>query len=70
MNDLGGGFGIQVVGVAGTAGQLAEKNENRLVVEAQENVGAINEPATAGTYRLSQYTVLRSEIEVLPGRTP
>jgi K+-sensing histidine kinase KdpD len=25
--------------VIGTAGQLAEKNKNRLIVEAQENVG-------------------------------
>ena len=28
--------------VIGTAGQLAEKNHNRLVVEAQENLGALN----------------------------
>jgi signal transduction histidine kinase len=28
--------------VIGTAGQLAEKNKNRLIVEAQENVGALN----------------------------
>jgi signal transduction histidine kinase len=28
--------------VVGTAGQLAEKNQNRLVVEAQENIGALN----------------------------
>jgi signal transduction histidine kinase len=28
--------------VVGTAGQLAEKNQNRLIVEAQENVGALN----------------------------
>jgi signal transduction histidine kinase len=28
--------------VVGTAGQLAEKNKNRLVVEAQENLGALN----------------------------
>jgi signal transduction histidine kinase len=28
--------------VVGTAGQLAEKNQNRLVVEAQQNVGALN----------------------------
>src|SRR5437016_8406832 len=28
--------------VVGTAGQLAEKNNNRLVVEAQENLGALN----------------------------
>src|SRR5215813_9230761 len=27
--------------VIGTAGQLAEKNQNRLVVEAQENIGAL-----------------------------
>jgi signal transduction histidine kinase len=27
--------------VIGTAGQLAEKNQNRLIVEAQENVGAL-----------------------------
>jgi signal transduction histidine kinase len=28
--------------VVGTAGQLAEKNKNRLIVEAQENLGALN----------------------------
>jgi signal transduction histidine kinase len=28
--------------VVGTAGQLAEKNQNRLIVEAQENMGALN----------------------------
>jgi two-component system, NtrC family, sensor kinase len=28
--------------VVGTAGQLAEKNQNRLIVEAQENLGALN----------------------------
>jgi GAF domain-containing protein len=28
--------------VIGTAGQLADKNQNRLVVEAQENLGALN----------------------------
>jgi signal transduction histidine kinase len=28
--------------VIGTAGQLAEKNQNRLTVEAQENLGALN----------------------------
>jgi signal transduction histidine kinase len=28
--------------VIGTAGQLAEKNKNRLIVEAQENLGALN----------------------------
>jgi signal transduction histidine kinase len=27
--------------VIGTAGQLAEKNQNRLIVEAQENLGAL-----------------------------
>jgi hypothetical protein len=27
--------------VIGTAGQLAEKNKNRLVIEAQENLGAL-----------------------------
>src|SRR5262249_34719904 len=36
--------------VIGTAGQLAEKNKNRLVVEAQENVGAL----TAEPMRLKQ----------------
>jgi signal transduction histidine kinase len=36
--------------VIGTAGQLAEKNKNRLVVEAQENVGAL----TADSMRLKQ----------------
>jgi two-component system, NtrC family, sensor kinase len=36
--------------VIGTAGQLAEKNQNRLVVEAQENVGAL----TADAMRLKQ----------------
>jgi GAF domain-containing protein len=36
--------------VIGTAGQLAEKNQNRLVVEAQENVGAL----TADPMRLKQ----------------
>jgi two-component system NtrC family sensor kinase len=34
----------------GTAGQLAEKNQNRLVVEAQENLG----PLTADSMRLKQ----------------
>jgi K+-sensing histidine kinase KdpD len=28
--------------VIGTAGQLAEKNKNRLIIEAQENLGALN----------------------------
>jgi two-component system, NtrC family, sensor kinase len=36
--------------VIGTAGQLAEKNQNRLVVEAQENVGTLN----ADSMRLKQ----------------
>jgi signal transduction histidine kinase len=36
--------------VIGTAGQLAEKNQNRLVVEAQENLGAL----TADSRRLKQ----------------
>jgi signal transduction histidine kinase len=36
--------------VIGTAGQLAEKNKNRLVVEAQENLGALN----ADSMRLKQ----------------
>jgi len=36
--------------VIGTAGQLAEKNRNRLIVEAQENLGALN----ADTMRLKQ----------------
>jgi signal transduction histidine kinase len=36
--------------VVGTAGQLAEKNQNRLVVEAQENLGALN----ADSMRLNQ----------------
>jgi two-component system NtrC family sensor kinase len=36
--------------VIGTAGQLAEKNKNRLVVEAQQNLGAL----TADSMRLKQ----------------
>jgi signal transduction histidine kinase/putative methionine-R-sulfoxide reductase with GAF domain len=36
--------------VIGTAGQLAEKNKNRLIVEAQENVGVL----TADSMRLKQ----------------
>jgi adenylate cyclase len=36
--------------VIGTAGQLAEKNQNRLVVEAQENLGPLN----ADSMRLKQ----------------
>jgi signal transduction histidine kinase len=36
--------------VVGTAGQLADKNQNRLIVEAQENVGAL----AADSMRLKQ----------------
>jgi len=36
--------------IVGTAGQLAEKNQNRLIVEAQENVGALS----ADSMRLKQ----------------
>src|ERR1700747_1548401 len=36
--------------VFGTAGQLAEKNKNRLIVEAQDNLGALN----ADSMRLKQ----------------
>jgi adenylate cyclase len=36
--------------VIGTAGQLAEKNKNRLIVEAQEDLGAL----TADAMRLKQ----------------
>ncbi len=36
--------------VVGTAGQLAEKNQNRLIVEAQESLGAL----TADSMRLKQ----------------
>jgi signal transduction histidine kinase len=36
--------------VIGTAGQLAEKNKNRLIVEAQENLDALN----ADSMRLKQ----------------
>jgi signal transduction histidine kinase len=36
--------------VIGTAGQLAEKNKNRLIVEAQENLGTL----TADSMRLKQ----------------
>ena len=36
--------------VIGTAGQLVEKNQNRLIVEAQENLGAL----TADPMRLKQ----------------
>ena len=31
----------QIDEVMGTAGQLAEKNKNRLIVDAQENLGAL-----------------------------
>src|SRR5947208_1146011 len=40
--------------VIGTAGQLAEKNQNRLVVEAQENLGAL----TADSMRLKQILLI------------
>jgi len=36
--------------VVGTAGQLAEKNKNRFIIEAQENIGAL----TADSMRLKQ----------------
>jgi adenylate cyclase len=36
--------------VIGTAGQLAEKNKNRLIVEAQENLGAL----TVDSMRIKQ----------------
>jgi len=36
--------------IIGTAGQLAEKNKNRLIVDAQENLGAL----TADSLRLKQ----------------
>jgi signal transduction histidine kinase len=36
--------------VIGTAGQLAEKNQNRLVVEAQENLGALNAPCGSSRF--------------------
>jgi hypothetical protein len=50
--------------VVGTAGQLAEKNQNRLVVEAQENVGALN----ADPLRLKQI-LLKCKIWYLTSRT-
>jgi len=37
--------------VVGTAGQLAEKNHNCLVVEAQENIGARSQPTPCGSSR-------------------
>ena len=40
--------------VVGTAGQLAEKNKNRLIVEAQENVGAVK----ADPMRLKQILLI------------
>jgi adenylate cyclase len=40
--------------VIGTAGQLAEKNKNRLIVEAQENLGTL----TADSMRLKQIHLL------------
>jgi hypothetical protein len=42
--------------VIGTAGQLAEKNKNRLVVEAQENLGALN--ADSMSARMSSRLIL------------
>jgi signal transduction histidine kinase len=39
--------------VIGTAGQLAEKNKNRLIVETQENLGALN----ADSLRLKQILI-------------
>ena len=40
----------QIDEVIGIAGQLADKNENRLIVDAQENLGAL----TADSSRLKQ----------------
>jgi hypothetical protein len=40
----------QIDEVIATAGQLAEKNKNRLIVDAQENLGAL----TADSLRLKQ----------------
>jgi hypothetical protein len=40
----------QIDEVIGTVGQLAEKNKNRLIVDAQENLGAL----TADSLRLKQ----------------
>ena len=40
----------QIDEVIGIAGQLAEKNKNRLIVDAQENLGAL----TADSFRLKQ----------------
>ena len=40
----------QIDEVIGTAGQLAEKNKNRLIVDAQENLGAL----TADSLRFKQ----------------
>ena len=37
--------------VIGTAGQLAEKNKNRLIVEAQESVGALRSAPQRGSPR-------------------
>ena len=38
----------------GTAGQLAKKNKNRLIIEAQENLGAF----TADALRLKQILLI------------
>ena len=44
----------QIDEVIGTAGQLAEKNKNRLIVDGQENLGAL----TAGSLRLKQIPLI------------
>jgi len=52
--------------VIGTAGQLAEKNKNRLVVDAQENLGAL----TVDPMRLRQIllNLLSNAVQVHQGR--
>jgi signal transduction histidine kinase len=45
--------------VIGTAGQLAEKNQNHLVVEAQENLGALNLLSNACKFTKEGEVVLR-----------
>ena len=49
--------------VIGTAGQLAEKNKNRLIVEAQENLGTL----TTDPMRLKQIllNLLRNAVEAM-----
>jgi signal transduction histidine kinase len=49
--------------VIGTAGQLAEQNKNRLVVDAQENLGAL----TVDPMRLRQILLTSS---VMPASSP